>query len=573
MAENLKKVNGGRLAAEALVERGVDQVFFISGGHTYPFHQGLQDLGVNMLATRHEQAAVFMAEAWGRMNRKPGVAMVTAGPGFTNALTPIANARLANSPLLLISGVVGLHACEKLDLQDMVQFPVIEPMVKKAFVCQKTERVKEFVDMAWRACISGRPGPVYLELPIDVQNAEVSIKDVKEVNTTPEARIVDPDRAVDLIEMIGNAQKPVVIAGSGAYYSDAGKELVEFIEKTGMPVFTATQARGVVPDTHPLCFESSLIVRPGCASHANMNGDLIILLGNRISMYYGCGSMLNPDARFVQVDIDPAEIGRNHTIDLPIVSDIRSLLRECNRIIDNKGVSKKYCDRFRPWIDELSQIDEQMKNLGKINSESDNLPIHPFRLATEVDRYMDREDDIVVGDGGDTQVWTAMARTVRKEGHFIESGIYGCLGVGLPYAIAAKLRYPEKRVLNMIGDGSVGFNFMEFETAIRKKIPIVVVISNDLGWGMIRHSQRIKLGAPLAEGTEIGKIAYHKFVETMGGFGIAVERPDEIVPALDRAFASGKPACVNVMTDPAAIGPGAMALAMVGGYDIGEFMK
>jgi acetolactate synthase-1/2/3 large subunit len=377
---------------------------------------------------------------------------------------------------------------------------------------------------------------------------------------------VDPDRARQTLDALAASKRPIVIAGSGAYYSGAGEELLAFMEKSGVPVFTASQGRGLVPDTHPLCFQASLIIRPGAASYALNNTDLVVLLGNRISMFYGCGQLFCSGAKFVQVDIDPAELGRNRTIDIPVVSDVKSFLAECLRAMD--AGSPVSAAAFAPWIAELRGVQEQGRNFGRASAESSAVPIHPFRLASEIDRYMDREDDIVVGDGGDTQVWMSMARTAVKEGHYLESGIYGCLGLGIPYAIAAKILYPDKRVLNIIGDGSVGFNFMEFETAIRKKIPVVIVINNDLGWGMIRHSQRLKLGSPLDEGTELGRVEYHRIVESMGGLGILVEKPDEIIPALDRAFASGKTACVNVMTDPAAIGPGAMALAMVSGYKI-----
>jgi len=566
MAEN--KMNAGYLAAQALVERGVNQVFFIAGGHIYPIMDGLHKLGVNLVSTRHEQAAVFMAEAWGRMTRKPGVALVTAGPGFTNALTPIANARLANSPLLLIAGVVGLQACEKLDLQDMVQLPVITPMVKKAFICHQADRIQEFVDMAYRTCITGRPGPVYLELPVDVMNTEVNIANVRKTNTTPETRVVDRGKAAELIALMKEAQKPVFIAGSGAYYSGAGAEFKKFIETTGAPGFTSTQGRGVMADTEPLCFGGASVIRPGCGGYAIQNADLFVLFGNRISLYYGCGLLLPKNARIVQVDIEPEEIGRNHIVHLPVVSDIREFLRECNHLLEEQKAGPALTAQFSPWIAELREKEAAGINFGRLASESSKVPIHPARLAREIDLFLDREEDIVVGDGGDTQVWMGMFRTVRKEGHYLESGLYGCLGVGIPYAIAAKLLYPQKRVLNIIGDGSVGFNFMEFETAIRKKIPIVVVISNDLGWGMIRHSSKLKLGRTIEEASEIGRIHYHKFVESMGGFGMLVEKVEEIRPALEKAFASGKPACINVLTDPTAVGPGALALAMVSGYKI-----
>jgi acetolactate synthase I/II/III large subunit len=566
MAEN--KMNAGYWAAQALVERGINQTFFIAGGHIYPILDGLNKLGVNLVSTRHEQAAVFMAEAWGRMTRKPGVAVVTAGPGFTNALTPVANARLANSPLLVIAGVVGLQACEKLDLQDMIQLPVITPMVKKAFICHQADRIQEFVDMAYRTCITGRPGPVYLELPVDVMNTEVNPAMVRKTNTTPEARVVDRGKAAELIALMKEARKPVFVAGSGAYYSGAGVEFKKFIETTGAPGFTSSQGRGVISDTEPLCFGAASVIRPGCGGYAIQNADLFVLLGNRISLYYGCGLLLPKNARIVQVDIEPEEIGRNSIVHLPVVSDIREFLGECNRLLEEQKAGPNLRAQFSPWVAELREKKTAGINLGRLASESANVPIHPARLAREIDLFMDREEDIVVGDGGDTQVWMGMFRTARKEGHYLESGLYGCLGIGIPYAIAAKLLYPPKRVLNVIGDGSVGFNFMEFETAIRKKIPIVVVISNDLGWGMIRHSSKLKLGRNIEEVSEIGRIHYEKFVESMGGVGIFVEKPEEIRPALEKAFASGKPACINVLTDPTAVGPGALALAMVSGYKV-----
>ncbi|MBP1719349.1 MAG: thiamine pyrophosphate protein binding domain protein, partial [Deltaproteobacteria bacterium] len=265
---------------------------------------------------------------------------------------------------------------------------------------------------------------------------------------------------------------------------------------------------------------------------------------------------------------EPEEIGRNHIVDLPVVSDIREFLKECNGILEVQKAGPALKARYSPWVGELKEKETAGKNLGRLASESGKMPIHPARLAREIDLFMDREEDIVVGDGGDTQVWMGMFRTARREGHYLESGLYGCLGIGIPYAIAAKLLYPQKRVLNIIGDGSVGFNFMEFETAIRKKIPVVIVISNDLGWGMIRHSSKLKLGRTIEEASEIGQIRYEKFVESMGGIGIFVEKPEEIRPALEKAFSSGKPACINVLTDPSAVGPGALALAMVSGYKV-----
>jgi len=562
----MDKIIGGRLAAEALIERDVDYIFSLSGGHITPIYQFLENSKITIFDTRHEQAAVFMAEAWARMTRKPAVAMVTAGPGFTNALSGIASARLSNTPVILIAGCVGLESVEKLDLQDMTQLPVIAPMVKKAFVCQVAERIPEYIDMAFRAAMSGRPGPVYLELPCDLLNAAIDSAKVKKMHTRLESKPVDRKNTPKIVDLLNAAKNPVVIAGSGAWYADAGEELIEFVEKTGIPTFTAGAGRGVIPDTHPLCFESSLAIRPGAAMMALLSTDLVLFLGDSLSLFYIFGEIFPASAKFVQVDILPDEIGRNRTVDLGIVSDIKSFLVELNGILEAKAVGATLRERFQPWVETLRSAEKDSKDQAKSMWECNTLPIHPMRLAKAVNDFMNCEDDIVVADGGDTATWMGMTRTVRKGGTYLDYGLYGCLAVGLPYAIAAKLKNPDKRVLAIMGDGSTGFNFMEYHTAIRKKIPIVVVISNDQAWGMIMHSQQLRLGHHIPEGTELGWVDYHKMVETLGGFGICVEKPDDIRPALEAAFASGRTACINVKVDPSVISPGSVALANLGGY-------
>jgi thiamine pyrophosphate-dependent acetolactate synthase large subunit-like protein len=562
----METITGGQIVAEALVEKQVKNIFTLSGGHITPIYQYLESTDITLFDTRHEQAAVFMAEAWGKMTRKAGVAMVTAGPGFTNALTGVASALFSNTPLVLICGCVGLDNREKMDLQDMPQEAVISPMVKKTLVCHKTERVQEFVDMAFRIAESGRPGPVYLEFPVDVLNAAIDKTIVKKTTTVIEAKPADSGKAEDLLDLMQKAKQPVVIAGTGVWQANAEDDLVEFIEKTGMPVFTSLGGRGTMPDTHPLCFEGALAIRPGAGFASYVGADLVIIIGTRISLYYMFGDVFNPAAKMVQVDINPEEIGRNRTIDLPIVSDAKSFLMECNRIVNEKGLGDTLKSQFAPWIAIVEKAHEDGKNLAQADWNNDNEPIHPMRLAREVNDFMNQPDDIVVADGGDTTTWIGMTRTIDRPGHYLDYGIFGSLAVGLPYANTAKLLYPEKRVLLLTGDGSVGFNFMEFENAIRKKLPIVVVISNDLGWGMIRHSQEIRIGHAIEAGTFIGKVNYHKMVEALGGKGVLVEKPADIRPALEEAFASNMTCCINVMTDPTTVSPGSMALANVGAY-------
>jgi len=562
----MSTITGGQLTAEALIEKGIDYIFTLSGGHITPIYQYLENSPITLFDTRHEQAAVFMAEAYGRMTRKPGIAMVTAGPGFTNALSAVANANLANSPLVLISGSVGIESIEKLDLQDMRQCPVIEPMVKKALVCHKTERIPEFIDFAYRTAISGRPGPVYLELPVDILNAETRIEGVKKTHTSINSCTSDIDNAANIVELIENANNPVVIAGSGAWYSGAEEELTSFVEKTGVPAFTSSLGRGTIPDTHPLCFESSLAIRPGAAFAALAGSDLVIFLGSRMGLFYLFGDLFTPETKIVQVDIEPEEIGRNRSIDLAIISDVKGLLKECNRVVDKKKISNKLTKKFTGWVSSLQKAEEDSKAEARVNWESDAIPIHPMRLAHEINSFMSNEDDIVIADGGDTQVWMGMTRTIRKPGHYMDSGLYGCLGVGLPYANAAKLLNPDKRVCLITGDGSIGFNFMEFNTAIRKELPIVVVISNDLGWGMIRHSQELRMGHAIEDGTLLGVVEYQKLVEGLGGVGYFIDKIEDIRPTLEKAFASGKTACINIMTDPTTVSPGSVALANLGAY-------
>jgi acetolactate synthase-1/2/3 large subunit len=421
------------------------------------------------------------------------------------------------------------------------------------------------MDLAFRIAQSGRPGPVYLEFPIDVLNTPVQKNLVKYPRTEVTSNPVDSGKAKELINLMKAAQRPVVIAGTGAWQSGAEAELKTFIEKTGMPILTSLSGRGVVSDDHPLCFEGAVAVRPGCSFTAYFETDLIIILGSRICLYYLFGDLFNPTAKMVQVDIEPEEIGRNKSIDLPVVSDVKAFLEVLNQSMGSE-LEAELKAKFSPWIEKLTTAHKESKDASQKDWQSDHAPIHPLRLAKEINEFMNKDTDLVIADGGDTTTWMGMTRTMTRPGHFLDYGIFGSLAVGLPYANTAQLLNPGSRVCLMTGDGSVGFNFMEFETAIRKNLPIVVVISNDLGWGMIRHSQELRIGHAIENGTFIGKVDYHKMVEAIGGKGFFVEKPEDIRPALEAAFASRKVCCINVMTDPTTVSPASMMLANVGAY-------
>jgi len=559
-------MTGGRILAEAILTRDIEHIFTLCGESINPIYPHLVNTSVKCYDTRHEQSAAYMAEAYGRLSRKPGIALVTAGPGFTNSLSAIANAYMANAPLVLISGSAGLMSIDKMDIQDMRQLPMIEPVVKKAFICHKTERIAEFFDLAYRTAISGRPGPVYLEVPVDVLKSEVDSGLVKQPNTCVKSKPVDQKSAAELIRMLDQSQKPLFIAGSGCWSADADEELKVMVENTGIPVFTAMSGRGVISDLHPLCFGASSSIRPGAAMFAMVNCDLVVLLGTRMNIFTLFGDLFQKTTRIVQVDIHPDEIGRNRTVDLGVFSDVKAFLEAGNYLLKKTRKEGELRNRFSGWVAELKAQAESSLTQANEQWLSDAVPIHPMRLCYEVNQFLDREDDIVVGDGGDTQIWMSMTRTARRPGCMLEAGMFGCLGVGLPYANAAKLLYPEKRVCLVIGDGSIGFNFMEFETSVRRHTPIVVVISNDQGWGMIRHSQEISMGQAIDAVTWIGPVPYHRLVEVLGGKGYYIEKTEEIKPALEEAFASGKTCCLNVMTDPTIISPGSLALANLGAF-------
>lgn len=562
MSAEDRALKGWNLITNSFLEKGVEYIFSVPGESITPVQCAVENTSIKIITARHEQAASFMAEAYGRMTKKPGIILVTFGPGFTNTLSAIVNARLSNSPVILISGAHGNKSPEKLGLQDMRQEPLIEATVKKSLICRKAERIPEYIDMAFRYATHGRPGPVFLELPTDVLNATVNMDEVSSFKTVVSSRPVDTYEVKTMIELIQGSKKPIVMAGSGAYYSDAGKELTEFIEKAGIPLFTAKFARGIVSDLHPMCFESSVAIRPGCSALALAASDCVILLGNRLCMYTLCGALFSKDAKLIQVDIEPEEMGRNRAIDLAIFSDIKMLLKETNRLIDN-GMGASLRKQFEGWVHELRENEKASKEMGRFNTESSKVPINSGRLAKEIDDYLDREDDIVIADGGDSQSWVLTTRTCRTVWNVMDSGLYGCLGVGIPYALSAKLINPQRRVLLYIGDGSMGFNFMEVETSIRKKLPIVIVVNNNNVWGMTLNSMKSSFKHLVPGTVEIGFVPYHEAVAALGGKGILVDKPEDIRPALEEAFASNTTTCINVVTDPDVIGPGSIAMAML----------
>lgn len=541
----MAKVSGGALAAQVLKNDGVTHLFGLVGGHIYPIFEGCVEMGIRVIDVRHEESAAHMAEAWALATGEPGVCIGTAGPGFTNMLTGIANSFAGGTPMLAIGGRASIHEFDTGALQDFNQLEIVKPMTKFARAVYQTERIPEYVGMALRHATSGRPGPTYLEVPMDRMFNEVDVSSVKipEVHRTQSVPGGDPKEVEKALALIADAKKPIIVAGSEVWWSQACEDLKKFIEQIDAPMFTRCAARGSVPDDHPLVLGPAFTGDPGVGA-VLAEADLMIALGTTFDFMFEAAK-IPENLRMIRVNIDPSDICAARTPEVGIVGDVGVVLRQ---LIDGgKKLSHK------EWVEQLQSGREAMAAFLEPLQTSDQTPIHPLRLVNEVSKFVDKETVVVV-DGGDMAIWGNLGLPAVGPGQFLSlvSSIFGCIGMGTPYAIAAKLAHPDKKVICTTGDGSFGLTIMEFDTAIRHKIPFVSVIGNDSCWGMIHRPFNKEKGQTF--GCELEPRRYDKIVEAMGGHGEFVEDPADLAPAIERAIDSGVPACVNVVTDPE-IGP------------------
>lgn len=558
----MAKIDGGEMLVRALEHEGVHELFTLHGGHLDSILAAAARHSFRVIDTRHEQAAAHMADGWARTTGRPGVAVVTAGPGVTDAVTGVANAFMDSIPMILIGGRSPLADDDKLPLQAVDQMGIMRPITKWARSVTHTERIPEYVAAAFRHAVSGRPGPVFLELPIDVlfrraEEEQLEFPTEYRPKTQP-----GPSREAlrQALNWLSEAKRPAILAGGGVWFSQAAEELTRFAELTHTPVMTNSKARGSISEEHPLSFGGFGAIHP--AAHRRDGGasaDLVILLGTRIGLFTGGrNSVIPPDARVIQVDIEPEEIGRNRDIQLGVVSDCREFLRQA---ID--AVSGEKIGGHEEWLERLGVLREMGRHRFDDAIKNHQGPIHPARMAHEIARVLDR-DAIVVADGGETAAWMGNAWTARHPGQFLSHGYLGCLGIGLPFALAAKAAHPDKQVFCIIGDGSAGLNFAEFHTGAKNNLPITVVVNNDKQWGMSKHGQEIMWGKGRHVATELGMVNYEKAAQGLGAQGELVERAEDIAPAMKRALGSGRIACLNIVTDSEVIEPGTLAMYSAG---------
>jgi acetolactate synthase-1/2/3 large subunit len=551
------QINGGEMIARVLEREGVKNVFALHGGHIDPIFQACYDHGIRIVDTRHEQAAGHMADAWGRLTGQPGVAIVTAGPGVTDIVTAVANAYMDCVPMVVIGGRYPAADDEMMPLQELHGVPLMQSITKWSRSVRDPKRIAEYVSDAFRQATTGRPGPVFLEVPADTLARKVEEENVRfpSAYRAEERPAPSPEAVEKALRILADAERPVIFAGRGVWFSGASDELREFCELTGIPACANGMTRGAVPEDTALGLGGML----GGAQALPFAGgaDAVMLLGGRLGMFTGGRRSTVPvGAKMIQVDILAEEIGRSRDVDLGIVADCRETLRALIR-----GVKAKPLPRREEWLARLQQAKAGVRSVLDANINTQKTPMHPYHLAHMLGKHM--QDGVLVADGGETFVWAELALTATRPGRYLGHGYLGCLGIGIPFGLAAALAHPNERVLVLTGDGSVGLNFSEFDTAVRHNLPVVVVVNNDQAWGMCKHEQELRFGKDRVIGTALPLTHYEKAAEAFGVHAEFVERHEDVIPAVERAFASGRPACVNVMTDPDAISPAVQAGALV----------
>jgi acetolactate synthase-1/2/3 large subunit len=536
-------VTGGELVARTLKEAGVGHVFTLCGGHILPIYDGCVTEGIRVIDVRHEQVAAHAADAYARLTRNVGVAIVTAGPGVTDAVTGVANAHAARSPLLLIGGAAPLGLRGLGALQEMEQVALLRPITKGAFTVAETRQIPEVLTTAIRTALSGRPGPVFVEIPVDLllTSVEDRLAPIPQRYVHRTAVPADPDAIVRLGHLLSRAERPVIMAGSGVWWDDAAKALAAFAESAGVPVFMNGAGRGTLASDHPLAFAQT-------RGFALANADFVLVLGAPLDFRLGYGRppTFAEDARVCMIDCDGAELGRNRPLEVGIAAHIGRVLEQLGEILPAALPA-----RWEEWRRRLGDTERESRARLTAECRSDAVPISHYRWAAEIARVV-TPDTIVIGDGGDVVGCASKIVNLHRPGQWLDPGPFGCLGVGPAFAIAAKLLHPDRRVLLIAGDGALGLNGMDLETAVRFKLPLTCVVGNDGGWGQIRNPQLSFFGEDRAVATSLPQTRFDLMAQALGGRGVLVTEPDGIAPALERALASDEVWCINVPLDPAA---------------------
>ena len=546
-------LNGGKLFARALGDAGVDTVFTLAGGHIMQLLDALVPPGVRVIDHRHESAATLAAEGWALATGAPGLAAVTAGPGFTNALTGLFDAGVWNVPLVLVGGRSGLRVAGQGAVGEIDQRSIASQAVKWAATCYETGRIPRHVAEAFYRARAGRPGAVYLELPQDVLHGAArppdgSLEGFPAQPPRPTAPAADVEQAAELLR---RAERPLLLAGGGAFWSGAGGALDRLCARTGLPVTTTSSARGLIPDSHPSCLGT--LVHGGVAL---LSADVVMVLGSAFNanLGYGRPPLFGVEQRVIQVDVSADALGGNRRPDLGLVGDVTRVLEDLltawEASPDPGGEARqRWLSDCREWADASRQMwDGQIEGHG-------NGAIHAGAAAREVAAFAREATQgacTLVADGGDALAWALGYFWAERPGRMLHTTTaLGTLGVGVPFALAARAARPDEPVFAFLGDGSFGLSAMEVDTLVRHRLPVVIVVSNNAGWGDVRHEHpdAVEYAGPRVA-AELASSRYDRLAEALGAHGERVERLDDLRGALTRALDSGRPAVIDVVTDP-----------------------
>ncbi|KWT63278.1 acetolactate synthase [Streptomyces albus subsp. albus] len=550
-------ISGGHLVAKALKAEGVDVIYTLCGGHIIDIYDGCADEGIDVVDVRHEQVAAHAADAHARITGRPGCAVVTAGPGTTDAVTGVANALRAESPMLLIGGQGALGQHKMGSLQDLPHVEMMTPVTKFAATVPDTARVADMVAMAFRECFHGAPGPSFLEIPRDVLDAKVP-RGTARVPRAGHYRAStrsagDPDAVERLAELLVRSEKPAILLGGQVWTTRGTDAAAALVRDLNLPAYMNGAGRGSLPPGDPHHFQLS-------RRHAFTHADLIVVVGTPFDFRMGYGKRLSPAATVVQIDLDYRTVGRNRDVDLGIVGDAGLVLAAAAQAAS--GRLDTGAARRKEWIEELRAVEEAAvaKRLPLLRS--DAAPIHPYRLVAEIDDFL-TEDSVFIGDGGDIVTFSGQVVRPKAPGHWMDPGPLGTLGVGVPFVLAAKRARPDKEVVALFGDGAFSLTGWDFETLVRFGLPFVGIVGNNSSMNQIRYGQRAKYGEARERiGNTLGDVPYDAFARMLGGYGEEVRDPAQIRPALERARRSGLPSLINVWVDPDAYAPGTVNQTM-----------
>ena len=534
-------LHGGRLVAKRLKAHGVTKLFTLSGGHLFSIYDGCREEGIDIVDVRHEQSAAFAAEGWAKATREPGVCALTAGPGVTNGMSALASAQMNGSPMLALGGRAPAGRWGMGSLQEIDHVPFVAPLTKLARTAESTAEIPGLVDEALAASVAPPTGPTFLDFPMDVvfMEAEVDADAPATLLDSSSLPPADGDALERAVELLRGAERPVVMAGTGLYWARAEKELQALCEELQIPVFLNGLARGCVPADHAQFFSR--------ARGTGLKGaDVALVVGVPMDFRLGFGGSFGDETQLVVMGSAQPERPHPREVAAELYGNVAAAL-EALRTGAAGGPDRS------AWVNDLRAAENEKRAAEQDDLTDDRAPLHPMRVYGELAQMLDR-NAVVIGDGGDFVSFAGRMIETYEPGCWMDPGPYGCLGAGPGAALAAKLAHPERQVCLLLGDGAFGFAGMEFDTFVRHGVPVVGVMGNNGIWALEKHPMEFLYGYSVAADLQPG-CRYDEVVTALGGHGELVERPDDLRPALERAFASGKPALVNVLTDPAVVYP------------------